>query len=133
MSFLLFLSNVGNSFSMTEIFFINLFPLLILFLNINSTIPTRKNKELITSLNPLLYTLLLLMSFITNSLPSYIPLVETSNGILIFMLLSLLAVLIKLFDLLKLITSMLILLLINGSFLFSILFPRVYNLTIRFV
>ena len=63
----------------------------------------------------------------------FIPLVETSSGILIFMLFSLLAGLIIFFTLLIFNIFSLNLLPINGNSLFLILFPMVNVLTVIFV
>ena len=133
MSCLPFLSNAGNSSSMTELFLLNLLRLLTMSLNTNSIIFTVKIKELIESLNLLIYTLLPLMSFIMDLLLLFTPLAEISNGILIFMLLSLLEVLINFFTLLIFLISMLLLSLINGNFSYLILFPMVNILMIIFV
>ena len=93
MCFLLSLSNAECSSSMTEHCLSSFLTLLMKSFNTSSTIFTRKSRELITSLLLLINILLIPMSSITGFLPLSILLAGTSNGIHIFMLSFLLAVL----------------------------------------
>ena len=133
MSFLLFQSNADSSSSMTELSFLNLLRLLIISSNINFIIFTVKIKDFIKFLNLPINTLLLLMSFIMVSLLLFIPLAETSNGILIFMLLFLLVDSINFFTLLTFDIFTLNRSLDNGNSFFLILFQMVNILTNIFV
>ena len=130
MSFLLSLNNVVSSFSMTELYFQNLLLLLILFLNINFNIHTKRIKELNMFLNLPISFLLSLMSFIMDLSLLFILLGETSSGILIYMLLFLLVDLINLSILSTSNTLTSILLLDNGNFMSLILFLKGNILTI---